>query len=120
MFRTSMVLAATLVAVGAGRSQAQDWAYGRSYSRPTRGYCAPVSPQYSGFYVREQQRYVDHEIAHQGPQSRYEHDRLHDVLEYERAVDAARIRNSQRVYSRPYYSSGVYFGNRRTQVYVGW
>jgi hypothetical protein len=121
MFRRTVLLLGTMIGLGATQARADDWGF--YYGRPS-----PHRVLHGNLNANEYQRQVDHAIAHQGPLTYGEHYRLHRSLDQERFVDEARHRNAYRIYGCGYYGwyytrsypSGVYLGNRRTQIYVGW
>ena len=123
MIRTAVgLMSVAVVSLVASTARADGWGF---YYGPSYRYRYGHELYHNDLDYREYQREVDHEIAHQFPMTRGEHNRLHHALDYERAVDAAEHRKMHRInsggcYGVGSYGGGVIFGNRRTQFYIGW
>ena len=121
MFRkTLLAISAAAVGLAATQASADDW-----WSRPNYGY--RHSQVHDELDHRAFHRELEHRDAHRYPLTWGEHEHLQDVLDHEAYHDALEHRqfhgynyNPYRGSTRNYGGNGVFFGNGRTQVFVGW
>ena len=121
MFRkTLLAISAAAVGLVATQASADDWFY-----RPNYGY--RHAAVHDGLDHRAFHRELEHRDAHSFPMSWREHERLHDVLDHEAYHDGLEHRQFHQYNCSPSYGSyryyrgnSVFFGNGRTQVFVGW
>ena len=121
-----------VISFAGSQANAQVWG---GYSRPSGYYDYEHSRNHDELAFRENQRYVEHAIAHQYPMLPYAHDRLHQSLVTERFVDEAQHRNSHRFYGSGFngggpfggrcwggspYGNGLVIRGGRIQFYGGW
>ena len=117
MFRKTLVLLSAAVGLAAVPASADDWWYYRpSHAR-----------LHDELDHRAFHRELEHRDAHRYPMTGYEHERLHDVLDHEAYHESLEHRQFHQYNCNPsfgsyrfYRGNSVFFGNGRTQVFVGW